>query len=191
MNSKIVDALLSPHPSNERKVFAPSPHGQVFLFGIYAVEWFLKTFQLGLIIRSNVVYEPGHESYFGGILISIFSASNYCGITGNKASVFFCKDMTVKKFFALHYLKRESVEFRSIFQQLPKESHAKLPLISNLDLESTRLHSINSLPSNLIFNSFRIHSVYKNQCSSIDHLCISRSQSLTNSFHFIYMQNQI
>jgi diadenosine tetraphosphatase ApaH/serine/threonine PP2A family protein phosphatase len=64
-DSEIVDALLWSDPSNERKVFAPSPRGQVFLFGIYAVEWFLKTFQLGLIIRSHEVCEPGHESYFG------------------------------------------------------------------------------------------------------------------------------
>jgi protein phosphatase len=190
-DSEIIDALLWSDPSNERTGFAASPRGRGFLFGIHAVEWFLKTFHLQLIIRSHEVSEPGYEEYFGGTLISIFSASNYCGISGNKASVFFCKDMSVKKFFPLHYPRRESAEFHSILQPLPKESHPKIPLIANLNLEPTKLLSINSFPLNLILHSFRGRSAYKNHGSSMVHPYISRSQSLTNPFHFINIQQQL
>lgn len=66
---------------------APSPRGNTTTFGPDVTEKFLADNQLGLLIRSHQVKENGYEIMHNGMLISVFSASNYMGTSGNKGAV--------------------------------------------------------------------------------------------------------
>jgi len=83
-----VDAMWS-DPQEALRV-APNPRGAgLSAFGPDITARFLAETGFGLVVRSHQV-PPNNEGYFvqhGGKLITIFSASNYCGIAGNTGAV--------------------------------------------------------------------------------------------------------
>ena len=56
-------------------------------FGPDVTQQFLCDNKLQLVIRSHEVTGKGHMCVHGGKLVSIFSASNYCGQRGNMGAV--------------------------------------------------------------------------------------------------------
>ncbi|KAL8446359.1 hypothetical protein Emag_004766 [Eimeria magna] len=64
----------------------PSKRGVACQFGADITEAFLKTNNLGFVIRSHEMKEEGYEVEHNGKLITVFSAPNYCDEMGNKGA---------------------------------------------------------------------------------------------------------
>jgi hypothetical protein len=80
-----------PDPEDGRQ---ESPRGAALLFGPDVTETFLKLNNLSMIIRSHECQQQGYDKMHNDKLITVFSASNYCGTVGNDgAFVFFEKDL--------------------------------------------------------------------------------------------------
>jgi len=85
--NSILEDMLWSDPMMNRKGRTPSPRGAGIKFGSDVCEMFLKENNLLRMIRSHECVHNGFESFYDGKLMTIFSASNYCGTYGNKASV--------------------------------------------------------------------------------------------------------
>jgi protein phosphatase len=55
------------------------------------VTEFMKTNKINLIVRTHDVTDSGFEKIYGNKIISIFSATNYCGIYNNSGGILFVK----------------------------------------------------------------------------------------------------
>ena len=103
--------------------FAPSSRGTGYLFSSSALDQFLKASNLDVLVRAHECVIDGCEEQFNGRLITVFSASNYCGFVWNYSAVLSVKPpetvtkndspkrsifnrCEVFKFYPLDYLKR-------------------------------------------------------------------------------------
>lgn len=55
------------------------------------VSEFMKNNKISLIIRSHDVLESGFEKIYENKIISVFSATNYCGVYSNSGGIIFVK----------------------------------------------------------------------------------------------------
>ena len=78
--------LLWSDPRNQIGL-SPSDRGAGVLFGQDVTEKFLSDNNLELLIRSHEVKSEGYEIEHGGMLITLFSAPNYCDYYGNKGAI--------------------------------------------------------------------------------------------------------
>lgn len=100
--------------SNSIREFAPSTRGTGYFYGDPALAAYLSSQNLELLVR-------GHQCVFCGVeyslrkkCVTVFSASNYCGVTENDGGVLHVKiDEQPKsiKMKALTYIKRENALF--------------------------------------------------------------------------------
>lgn len=56
-----------------------------------SVNEFMKNNKISLIIRSHDILESGFEKLYESKIISIFSATNYCGVHNNSGGILFIK----------------------------------------------------------------------------------------------------
>ncbi|CAI2334620.1 unnamed protein product [Caenorhabditis sp. 36 PRJEB53466] len=68
-----------------------SPRGAGRLFGEAALNEFLSTLKLELVVRAHQVVYDGYEFFGNGKLVTIFSAPNYCGHFDNFGAVMHVK----------------------------------------------------------------------------------------------------
>ena len=61
-------------------------------------EAFLAKNGLSLVIRSHEVREHGYEVEHGGLLITVFSAPNYCDAVGNRGAFIHLGEDLVPRF---------------------------------------------------------------------------------------------
>lgn len=66
-----------PDPKPGRQV---SPRGCALLFGADVTHGFLEENGLDLMVRSHECMDLGYEKMHNGQVITVFSASNYCGV---------------------------------------------------------------------------------------------------------------
>jgi len=93
--TKIEDAGLlcdlvwaDPHDDNESTLdFAESDRGISYTFSKNVLKNFLKLNNLELVARAHQVVEDGYEFFGNRQLVTIFSASNYCGEFDNKGGI--------------------------------------------------------------------------------------------------------
>ena len=92
-----------------------SIRGYGYLFGKDATEEFLKQNKLKLLIRAHECVSGGYCYMHDGMVVTVFSASNYCGCCNNNSAVLVVKgdDVSPHIFRALNYLKREDVIYKS------------------------------------------------------------------------------
>jgi len=64
-----------------------SPRGAGYLFGEDVTKQFIRTNNLNLIVRAHQFCMEGYKKMFGGIMITVWSAPNYCYEAGNLASI--------------------------------------------------------------------------------------------------------
>lgn len=76
--------ILWSDPTMETNTFIASRRGTGFLFGLDPLVKFLENNNLKCLIRGHQCVN-GSEYYFGEKILTVFSASNYCGTTGNNA----------------------------------------------------------------------------------------------------------
>lgn len=160
-NDELLNALLWSDPSKETSTFSPSNRGTGYFFGDSALKEFVYQNDLKLLIRAHECVMEGYEYNFDGQCLTVFSASNYCGLMNNKCAVIhIINPSTIKEyqFPPLSYLKRDNVMFKSA-TKAPRRvstitvSAIRKPLVSN-SLDHERLPHIMKKP-NSDFPSFQ------------------------------------
>lgn len=74
-------------PDDENGLFALSPRGAGYTFGVDVVKKFLQMNDMDKILRAHQLCNEGYQIYFDGLVTTVWSAPNYCYRCGNKASV--------------------------------------------------------------------------------------------------------
>lgn len=106
---ELLDALLWSDPNDSVESFEPSTRGTGFFFSKSALDEFLDLSRLQLLIRGHECVMDGYESKFDSKLITVFSASNYCGIVRNQSAVMKVtgpNEYSFVQFDPLEYLRR-------------------------------------------------------------------------------------
>jgi protein phosphatase len=123
-----VRALIWSDPCEEVMEFADSPRGCGFRFGEAPLLKFLKACGAVRLLRAHEFVSDGCTTRFDERLVSIFSASNYCGNGGNPgAAVMIMPDGidSVMVFPPLPYLKRgEAIVKHSAEEKVPRRISA-------------------------------------------------------------------
>lgn len=73
----LVTEMLWSDPSNDITHTRPSPRGEGVQFGNEAVTEFMKNNELALIVRSHQCEKSGYREWFGGKVVTVFSATLY------------------------------------------------------------------------------------------------------------------
>jgi len=172
--------LLWSDPTNNDPGFSPSRRGTGFQFGYSVFMAFMEANGLKRLIRGHECVIDGHKELFDGRLITIFSASNYCGVSRNSASVLMVNEegnFTTISMLPLQYLQRSAVQFVDyqdfskttalkpnigIYSSLPI-LNAERPMISHFNskdrLKTIVRHRRGTNPSFLASEANRINSV--------------------------------
>ncbi|OHT05099.1 Serine/threonine-protein phosphatase PP-Y [Tritrichomonas foetus] len=122
-SSAIASAVLWSDPSDSVHSFKDSPRGTGFLFGKEVTSSFLRNVKKTVIIRGHECSQSGVETRFNGSVITVFTASNYCGVANNKAGVLIIQPgskFETKRYNPLQYLKRKDVNFKQFDSPIPK-----------------------------------------------------------------------
>lgn len=82
----ICDMLWS-DPDDTKKGFNPSPRAAGFTFGVDVTEKFLHRNNLTLIARAHQLVMDGYNRNHKKMVVTIFSAPNYCYRCGNHAAI--------------------------------------------------------------------------------------------------------
>lgn len=111
----IIDAMTWSDPSETIDMFEPSTNrGTGYLFGKVALTDFLDSNELTMMIRAHECVSNGCQFFFNDRLATVFCASNYCGLVGNKSAVITinkCGTLDTRTFPPFPYLRREFVSF--------------------------------------------------------------------------------
>lgn len=109
----IINGILWSDPSGQTADFEPSRRGTGWKFGSAPVSEFLRINSLDMIVRGHEMVHEGYELMFDGHLLTVFSASNYCGACGNNSAVAVvksAKEVEPISMAPLAYLKRSASE---------------------------------------------------------------------------------
>jgi protein phosphatase len=113
----VLDAMMWSDPDDHVSMFGPSVRGTGFFFGQEALEEFLQTNSLELIIRAHECVNTGCQFMFNDKCITVFSASNYGGVVRNNSAVFEItaeSSYVVRRFAPLQYLRRSAAHFGKV-----------------------------------------------------------------------------
>ncbi|OHS94669.1 Ser/Thr protein phosphatase [Tritrichomonas foetus] len=114
-NQNLTGPLFWSDPSPTVTDFKPSPRGTGYLFGHNALLDFLEASQAVRIVRGHECIKEGYSTLFEERVVTIFSASNYCGTLNNESAILLMSpdgEDEVKRFPPLPYLKRCYANFR-------------------------------------------------------------------------------
>lgn len=109
-----IDSVLWSDPTNKTDYYAPSTRGSGYLFGSSAVSEFCENNNIKMIIRGHECVKDGVEFWFDNKLVTVFSASNYCGYENNKSAILEILNTTnyhVHSYPPLPMLNRSNVLF--------------------------------------------------------------------------------
>lgn len=113
-DNEIVNSILWSDPSEVIDQYAPSPRGTGYIYGQNAVLDFLEASNTVRIIRAHECVNEGFVAQFNDHVVTVFSASNYCGISNNESAIFILDpngEDEIKKFPPLPFLRRSNVVF--------------------------------------------------------------------------------
>ena len=148
--NSIIDSILwsDPAPDPRITLYSPSSRGSGFYFGEKALCDFLNSNNVDIIIRGHECISDGISSLFQYHLITVFSASNYCGLVGNKAGTIYCgmDFLNFQTYPPLPYLKKESQDIIASpickFQIMPDSPSVTFLKVSSTESSLPSLHSI-------------------------------------------------
>lgn len=108
-----LDEVLWSDPNIQVRDYERSPRGTGVLYGIDAVNKFLQDNKITTIIRGHENTYKGIEILFNGKVITVFSASNYCGIGNNNAGILLISGAKVQPviYGPLPYVYRNQVQY--------------------------------------------------------------------------------
>lgn len=114
----IIEGILWSDPIDNPQVeFKESPRGYGQLFGLQPVKNFLEENGLRFLVRGHQCKKRGFESSCGGRVLTVFSASNYFGVEGNRSAVLFIQpkgDYKTRTFPPFNEICREDANFLTI-----------------------------------------------------------------------------
>lgn len=90
--------LLWSDPEPDMEGWGANTRGVSFTFGADVVAKFIKKHGLDLVCRAHQVKEDGYEFFAGRKLVTIFSASNYCGEFDNAGAIMSIDDTLLCSF---------------------------------------------------------------------------------------------
>lgn len=79
--------LLWSDPDDNRKGFNPSPRSAGFVFGPDVTEKFLQKNDLTMVARAHQLVMDGFQKNHKKMVVTVFSAPNYCYRCGNQAAI--------------------------------------------------------------------------------------------------------
>ena len=122
-NESIAELLWS-DPSETIPFFMPSNRGTGYFYGLKAIESFLKVNKIQIIIRAHQCVQTGIQANSNNTVITVFSASNYCGTSGNSGGILIISQGEYKEvvYPSMLYLRRNNAIF------LENESETKFIL---------------------------------------------------------------
>jgi protein phosphatase len=121
-SAPLVAALMWSDPSDQVSEFQVSTRGIGFLFGESALLHFLNRSKAVRLLRGHESVREGFRSLFDDRVVTLFSASNYCGTFQNDASVLVLKpdgDDELKTFRQLPFITRKGVVRRRRVDEAP------------------------------------------------------------------------
>ncbi|KXS11949.1 Metallo-dependent phosphatase [Gonapodya prolifera JEL478] len=83
----ILNDLLWSDPSETAVEWEDSERGVSYCFGKQVVQEFLQKNDFDLVCRAHMIVEDGYEFFGNRILVTVFSAPNYCGEFDNNGAV--------------------------------------------------------------------------------------------------------
>ena len=103
---QLVDGLTWSDPSEQVETFAPSMRGRGCVYGVKAFTELQNSTGIKTLIRGHECVAEGVRYSFSRQLITVFSASNYCGFNRNKASALtITEDYQIKEY--VFYLSQD------------------------------------------------------------------------------------
>lgn len=184
-NMKVASSIIWSDPSTKVTNFEPSPRGIGYLFGQKNLFDFLEASKAVRIVRGHQFVPEGYVSLFEDRLVTVFSASNYCGTMNNEAAVLIMKpdgDDEIKRLPPLPYLKRCFAKFKKEVEETPS--------ISVRSSNSTGSVFLRRNPSNRLFKSQIANTASQKRIKRLKqkrekvHQSSSLSQEDINSFCF-------
>lgn len=108
-----ITELLWSDPDEECNTFEESKRGSGYRFGVGPLLNFLKNEKLSMIIRGHQCVANGVEFALRNQIVTVFSASNYCGKTLNSAGALLVKGKILepRKYPAISLLERNKAHF--------------------------------------------------------------------------------
>ena len=110
----IIDSLLWSDPCPDVESYQKSKRGTGYLFGARVLKSFLEMNALKVLIRGHQCVQEGYSELFDKKIVTVFSASNYCGSIGNKCAVMVIKrtgEFEYQQLPPLPWFKRSSASF--------------------------------------------------------------------------------
>ena len=158
----ISQSILWSDPSNDIPNYSPSNRGSGFLFGSISTQQFLNRNNLIRIIRAHEFNSDGFKFFFDQKLISIFSASNYCGEFKNESSILNLSEdnLSFINFTPFPFLKRSFVFFQNDIL-LPLNNNGRNTRSSSL-ISSNEKRRASYAPNLKSFNSLKNLSLFPN-----------------------------
>lgn len=92
---------------SDKNGFQNNPRGAGFLFGESEVDMFLNRNGLKKIVRSHQLVMEGYKEYYGGKLITIWSAPNYCYVSENIACVLIVSSMKEFRYLCFDKVEKQ------------------------------------------------------------------------------------
>ncbi|OHT17335.1 Ser/Thr protein phosphatase [Tritrichomonas foetus] len=113
-DDELITSVVWSDPSPQVDEFQMSTRGSGYIYGKDSLARFLKSQVLDLLVRGHECVNGGIEYSLGNLVVTVFSASNYCGMMSNKAGVLILnKDKTRenKVYPSLRYFRRLQARF--------------------------------------------------------------------------------
>lgn len=152
----ICDDILWSDPNPRINGFQPSVRGNGVTFGEDVLNKFLKTNNFRLLIRGHSYSKEGIQCMFKNRVITVFSASNYCGLHKNKGGCLIIKKQKEEyiQFEPLHDINRNLDKINlnrnmniKYFVKVPKVNsyHASAPvsLTPKINIRARNIKTMN------------------------------------------------
>ncbi|PYI33801.1 hypothetical protein BP00DRAFT_444180 [Aspergillus indologenus CBS 114.80] len=104
----LLNDILWSDPADQEEDWEPNERGVSYCFGRRVIVDFLQRHDFDLICRAHMVVEDGYEFYQDRLLVTVFSAPNYCGEFDNWGGVMSISDELLCSFEVLKPLAQKS-----------------------------------------------------------------------------------
>lgn len=138
-------------PSKDIDGYRQNMRGSGYFFGTAAINDFLNSQNLKLLVRAHQCIAEGYEYSLGHKVATIFSASNYCGSVNNRSAVLkICNDGSYEAITSppLEYVTRDKIQFNNIFANEIQKNKARFNIVNEIErlprLDSNALKYTNS-----------------------------------------------
>lgn len=144
-NESVADLLWS-DPTNTISYFMPSNRGTGNFFGIETVKKFFESNRIKQLVRGHQCIESGCAMEFSGLVVTVFSASNYCNTTSNKSGALVIREdgaYEIICFEPLTYLHRQDVQYNQsdndqVFKIRSRQSLLAVPKPNTAKIQKPR-----------------------------------------------------